>query len=981
MQLRKILCALAVCISFTVFADEVTTINLKPFVGRSPFDIIKADWVLPRGDHIFDGVPWKIDGVILLYGSNPVQKTKPARTNVNDIPVGRKFEVLHLLAGAQQTSSDGTVIAKVHLNYIDGTEATLDIGYANQVLNYIGPWHKADKPLKDKTVHQAWHAQFGPSANNDEYLRLFHVPLNNPHPDKDVRAISLQSAKKAAALMVAAITVGSSNQQSLPNDDLGKAPFPDLRPRSGELATGEGFVYTPDGKPISGALAKVVAARNYSSGTLTENENDAEATTDSNGHFALRNLPDDNAYRVLIAAAGFQPYVYHGIDAKSDPVRVRLENATNRIGTFAARARIVDLNGKPIPHAMVERDGVGYGTGSTSWGEQDFPEYVVADTNGEFILSRDKEFNRVQVKIRVPGLAPLHEWISVSNKTTVLEISPGATLRGRVIDIDGKPLGNVKLGISGVDRNSELFAGSYNAMADADGNFEFKHVMPRISWNLYGTIASFKKYGALPARKIISGAHDTVTELGNLQVVPALRLAGQVKTKNGESLPKKLTLRLGIAGEADGEAATVDKNGNFEFPGLYASALNIYVNRDGWKLSSINRSLSFWNPWELVGKLEKTKTDMVVMIEKGSRDYEYDNDNGNMPDTDNPSNKEISGVENLEATAIILAGSVVDEKTGKPLANCKIVPGYKPSAAAWGMANTSAPEKNVFQKLLEPLKKKQENWWEKPYWMPGRTERLTNGAFSIPFVPLQSKPMLRVEADGYEPFISEPTATSTNMTIRMSRGHGPTGTVLLPDGKPAVMARVLYAAGSEQYGLSRRKLDLYGYHTNILVTTAADGTFTLMARANGSRLYFSHQTGYAEQPVHEKNEQVEVRLKPWATLSGTLMQSNGLPAVGVPLGLTFYNGTDYDGSQPLLHYNDGECTTDSKGHFFFTNVPPRRVQVERIVRSGRGGGWSSVLQTWTEVEPGVTNDLGKITYDQPPAKPVLEQLKEKMGLQ
>jgi hypothetical protein len=98
----------------------------------------------------------------------------------------------------------------------------------------------------------------------------------------------------------------------------------------------------------------------------------------------------------------------------------------------------------------------------------------------------------------------------------------------------------------------------------------------------------------------------------------------------------------------------------------------------------------------------------------------------------------------------------------------------------------------------------------------------------------------------------------------------------------------------------------------------------------------------------------------------------------VQLGLTLYNGNDWDSIQSLLHFNQ-KIKTDNKGFFLFSNVPPRRVQVQRIGPSG-GGGWSSVLQTWLDVEPGVTNDLTTVTYDQPPAKPVIEQIKQKLGL-
>src|SRR4051794_36015542 len=101
---RIILSALALlCLGNIAPAAEIKPIDLKPYVGYSPFDNIKADWLIPRGDHVFDGVPWKIDGVILLFGKNAAQKTNAARTVV-DVPVGQTFETLHLLAAAQQTS-------------------------------------------------------------------------------------------------------------------------------------------------------------------------------------------------------------------------------------------------------------------------------------------------------------------------------------------------------------------------------------------------------------------------------------------------------------------------------------------------------------------------------------------------------------------------------------------------------------------------------------------------------------------------------------------------------------------------------------------------------------------------------------------------------------------------------------------------------------------------------------------------------------
>src|SRR4051812_25013235 len=83
------------------FAGEITPISLKPFATNAPFDAVKADWLLPRGRHVFDGVPWQIDGTVLLNADSYAQRAKPAPVAVRDISVGQKFDALHVLAAAQ----------------------------------------------------------------------------------------------------------------------------------------------------------------------------------------------------------------------------------------------------------------------------------------------------------------------------------------------------------------------------------------------------------------------------------------------------------------------------------------------------------------------------------------------------------------------------------------------------------------------------------------------------------------------------------------------------------------------------------------------------------------------------------------------------------------------------------------------------------------------------------------------------------------
>jgi protocatechuate 3,4-dioxygenase beta subunit len=90
---------------------------------------------------------------------------------------------------------------------------------------------------------------------------------------------------------------------------------------------------------------------------------------------------------------------------------------------------------------------------------------------------------------------------------------------------------------------------------------------------------------------------------------------------------------------------------------------------------------------------------------------------------------------------------------------------------------------------------------------------------------------------------------------------------------------------------------------------------------------------------------------------------------------------DWSTGEPFVNIQ-GQTTTDAAGRFLFTNVPPSRIQINRVIPmtgAGMGGGWTSRLQTWLEVQPGKTNDLGKVTYDTPPPPRPMDQLKKKLG--
>ena len=125
-------------------------------------------------------------------------------------------------------------------------------------------------------------------------------------------------------------------------------------------------------------------------------------------------------------------------------------------------------------------------------------------------------------------------------------------------------------------------------------------------------------------------------------------------------------------------------------------------------------------------------------------------------------------------------------------------------------------------------------------------------------------------------------------------------------------------------------------------------------------------------------EGLTLQLQPWTFITGTLVYSNAAPAAGITLALTIMH--DWERGEPVVNIS-GKYVTDAQGHFQFSMVPVRRrIEVGRVIPvGGSSGGWTYGMQTWFDAKPG-TNDLGTVTYDKPPARPFVDELKRKLGL-
>src|ERR1019366_7953630 len=97
-----------------------------------------------------------------------------------------------------------------------------------------------------------------------------------------------------------------------------------------------------------------------------------------------------------------------------------------------------------------------------------------------------------------------------------------------------------------------------------------------------------------------------------------------------------------------------------------------------------------------------------------------------------------------------------------------------------------------------------------------------------------------------------------------------TGTVLLPNGQPAVGAQVALAVSGYQLELDQAKLVEASGHSEVLVIADQDGHFTLPSTHYANGIVAVNENGYAELGIQEFVNGSKIVLQPWGRIDGVL---------------------------------------------------------------------------------------------------------------
>ncbi|WP_237712472.1 sigma-70 family RNA polymerase sigma factor [Pedosphaera parvula] len=271
-----------------------------------------------------------------------------------------------------------------------------------------------------------------------------------------------------------------------------------------------------------------------------------------------------------------------------------------------------------------------------------------------------------------------------------------------------------------------------------------------------------------------------------------------------------------------------------------------------------------------------------------------------------------------------LSAHVTDSDNGQPIAAFNAVPGY-------GEGSGEAV------------------WWR------GSTRKGANGMVKVLYEETRKPWRVRIEAEGYLPFISDELNPDFSGTLEValkpvSIDNVVRGTVFLPDGKPAANAQV--ALLSLDYGvtLDRAKMSDSGLGYGILTNADAAGLFVFPANPRAHSVVAVSAAGYAKVRVHSPKEPVALQLQPWGRIEGSVAFSARSHSIDSVV-LMDDKAMNYQGSVRLG--NAFYVKPDSSGRFAFENVPPGQFSVN----INRGLGIPFCHRTLVTIRPGETSSV------------------------
>ena len=194
------------CIDLSKYYNATLTDSLN-----SPAQVKENNLAsLPKGRQLFSGVPFQVDGILVLSGKKNLEWGRTEYPEaIKDIKVGRTVRQLHLLHGAGGVyDQEGTTIAKLVLHYGDSSERQIAIKTGEHVRDW---WGDPAQAVTGESSELAWKGtnpavkKYG--GDKPGSLRIYKTSFDNPQPTLSVTSIDYVSTMQNSAPFLISLTV------------------------------------------------------------------------------------------------------------------------------------------------------------------------------------------------------------------------------------------------------------------------------------------------------------------------------------------------------------------------------------------------------------------------------------------------------------------------------------------------------------------------------------------------------------------------------------------------------------------------------------------------------------------------------------------------------------------------------------------------------------------------------------------------------